>query len=81
MCQVNVFQAKTELSRLIALLENGSEEEIIIARNGTPVARLVRWNREETKNRIGAAKGFFRVPDDFNADDGAVASLFSGDKP
>jgi len=39
MAQVNVHEAKTQLSRLLARVEAG--EEIVIARNGEPVARLV----------------------------------------
>jgi antitoxin (DNA-binding transcriptional repressor) of toxin-antitoxin stability system len=78
MCQVNVFQAKTELSRLISALENGEEEEIVIARNGKPVARLLRWSAKASKKRVGVAKGIFSVPEDFGADDAAIAALFSG---
>ena len=40
MVTVNVHEAKTNLSRLLKQVEAG--EEVIIARNGTPVARLVR---------------------------------------
>ena len=40
MKQVNVHEAKTHLSRLLARVEKG--EEITIARSGKPVARLVR---------------------------------------
>ena len=40
MVTVNVHEAKTSLSRLLAKVEAG--EEVVIARNGTPVARLVR---------------------------------------
>ena len=39
MSTVNVHQAKTHLSRLLVRVEAG--EEIVIARNGKPVARLV----------------------------------------
>ncbi len=39
MTVVNVHQAKTHLSRLLAQVEDG--EEVVIARNGAPVARLV----------------------------------------
>ncbi|MCY4254793.1 MAG: type II toxin-antitoxin system prevent-host-death family antitoxin [Gammaproteobacteria bacterium] len=39
MSVVNVHQAKTHLSRLLMQVEGG--EEVVIARNGTPVARLV----------------------------------------
>ena len=39
MVQVNIREAKTQLSRLLKLVEAG--EEVVIARNGVPVARLV----------------------------------------
>ncbi len=38
---VNMHEAKTGLSKLVAEIESGAEQEIIIARNGKPVARLV----------------------------------------
>ncbi len=78
MCQVNVFQAKTELSRLLVMLEDRAEDEIIIARNGKPVARMVRWEQSPVEKRIGIARGLFSVPDDIDADNPVVASLFSG---
>lgn len=78
MCQVNVLEAKTGFSRLLAMLEDEEEDEIVIARNGRPVARLVRWTGPDHGSRIGAAKGAFTVPDDFAADDGAIAALFTG---
>ena len=40
MVTVNVHEAKTNLSRLLAQVEAG--EDVVIARNGKPVARLVR---------------------------------------
>lgn len=79
MCQVNVFQAKTEFSKLIAMLESGTEDEIVVARNGRPVARLVRWTEAEPKRRIGVAKGLFTVPSDFDAADERITELFEGD--
>ena len=39
--QVNIFDAKTDLSKLIKMLENKEEESITIARNGRPVAKLI----------------------------------------
>jgi len=77
MCQVNVFKAKTDFSRLIALLENSEEEEIVIARNGKPVARLLPWIGFNAEKRIGAAKGLFTLPDDFDADGELIATLFN----
>jgi len=79
MCQVNVLEAKTGFSRLLSLLESEEEDEIVIARNGRPVARLVRWESQPAEARIGAAKGLFAVPEDFDADDVAITSLFSGE--
>lgn len=78
MRQVNIFKAKTELSKLIALLENEAEDEIVIARNGKPVARILPWVGKNADKRIGVAKGLFVVPEDFDALDEAVGSLFSG---
>lgn len=40
---VNIHEAKTQLSRLIALVEAG--EEVVIARHGTPVAKLERFEK------------------------------------
>ncbi len=53
---VNVHEAKTQLSRLLDLLEQG--EEVVIARHGHPVARLVRAT-PNTKPKLGAMKGEF----------------------
>lgn len=59
-----MHEAKTQLSRLVARVEHG--EEIIIARSGKPVAKLVAL-REELKPRPwGTMKGMFEVPDDFD---------------
>ena len=57
---VNVHQAKTHLSRLLERVAAG--EEVVIARAGNPVARLVPIQREEPRNP-GLVKG--RVTDAF----------------
>ena len=57
---VNVHQAKTQLSRLLALAEDG--EEVVIARRGAPVVRLVACN-PKGKRRFGAMKGKIVVED------------------
>ena len=54
MVMVNVHEAKTHLSRLLARVEAG--EEVTIARNGKPVARLVRYT-ERGKRQFGSMKG------------------------
>ena len=62
MAVVNVHEAKTHLSRLLAQVEAG--EEVIIARNGKPVARLVSVQRRG-KRQFGAMKGRIRLDDSF----------------
>jgi antitoxin (DNA-binding transcriptional repressor) of toxin-antitoxin stability system len=75
MPQVNIFQAKTELSKLISALENGSDDEFIIARNGKPVAKLLKWEEKIAASRIGVAKGKLRMPGDFDADNNLPDNL------
>lgn len=64
MKQMNIHQAKTELSKLVERAEAG--EEIVIARAGKPVARLVPLNRARGRRQLGLLDGKFRIPDDFN---------------
>lgn len=75
---INMLQAKSSLSRLVEAVEQGEEREIIIARNGRPVARLVPLESEPAGKRIGVAKGKFKVPDDIDAHNEDVARLFLG---
>jgi prevent-host-death family protein len=62
--EVNVHQAKTQLSQLLRRVEAG--EEIIISRSGTPVARLVPVD-QPPRRLLGLDQGLFVVPDDFDA--------------
>ncbi len=75
---VNMAEAKTNLSRLVVAVECGQETEIIIARNGRAVARLVAIATCPVAWRIGMAKGRFTVPDTIDGDDATIAALFSG---
>ncbi len=54
--QVNIFDAKTDLSKLIKMLENQEEESITIARNGKPVAKLIPYEKEKESRKLGIAK-------------------------
>jgi antitoxin (DNA-binding transcriptional repressor) of toxin-antitoxin stability system len=75
---VNMLEAKSSLSRLVEDVELGREKEIIIARGGRPVARLVPLaSAEPVEKRIGVAKGVFEVPDDIDAHNDEVAALFN----
>ncbi|MBQ6781333.1 MAG: hypothetical protein IJP62_08890 [Treponema sp.] len=57
MCQMNVLEAKTHFSKIIAMLENHEEEEVIVARAGKPVVRIVLMPE---KNDISKRLGMFR---------------------
>jgi prevent-host-death family protein len=65
MTEVNVHEAKTHLSRLLARVEAG--EEVLISRAGRPVARLVAARRSPGKRRAGRFVGKGRIAADFNA--------------
>ena len=80
MSQVNMHDAKTRLSKLVHDLESGREDEITIARNGKPVARLVRAEDSGAAGRrIGVAKGAFRLPEQTEELDREVAALFAAE--
>lgn len=75
---VNVFEAKSTLSRLVEAVESGAVPEIVIARNGKPAARIVPIAPQPAGQRIGVAKGRFRIPDPDPAEDAAIRRLFEG---
>ncbi len=66
---VNIYDAKTNLSKLLADVERG--EEVLIGRAGEPIARLSPI--EKSRREIGFAEGLIVVPDDF--DDTPVAII------
>jgi prevent-host-death family protein len=74
MRQVNVHEAKTQLSRLLQEMEDG--EEIVIARNGEPVAKLVRTEEERKPREPGWAKGRIEMLDGFDEYDEQIARDF-----
>ena len=57
MAKVNIYEAKTNLSKYIEMLEKGKEEEIIITRYDKKVARIILYKSSNKKKRLGAAKG------------------------
>lgn len=64
MTTVNVREAKTHLSQLLAQVESG--EDVIIARAGRPVARLTRFKPTGRKRVFGRDRGKLDVPADFD---------------
>lgn len=71
--QVNIHEAKTHLSKLLERAALG--EEVVIAKAGTPVAKLVPVHQPK-KRIFGSAKGEFTVADDFNEADAEIEKRF-----
>jgi prevent-host-death family protein len=65
MSTVNIYEAKTQLSKLVDRAASG--KDVIIARSGKPVARLTALASPVRKVRFGMFKGRVRVADDFDA--------------
>jgi prevent-host-death family protein len=72
--EVNIHEAKTHLSKLLERVAIG--EEVIIAKAGTPVAKLVPVSSAKREFRFGCAKGEFVVPDDFDEANAEIEQLF-----
>jgi prevent-host-death family protein len=71
---VNIHQAKTHLSRLVERVEAG--EEVVIARAGRPVARLVPFRSRTSPRTPGLWRGRVRLAPDFDAPDDQLIDAF-----
>ncbi len=74
---VNVYEAKTHLSRLLEQVEGG--EEIVVARSGRPVARLVPYRQGDQPRRLGLLAGKVRIDPGFDEYDEQIAAMFESD--
>ena len=75
--EVNVHQAKTHLSKLLRRTMEG--EEIVIARAGVPIARLVSVALNQPQRPLDLDRGLYEVPADFDAPlPASVIALFEG---
>ncbi len=77
MRQVNIHEAKTHLSRLVE--EVAAVEEIVIAKAGRPIAKLVPLASEIEPRRLGSLRGIIWLADNFDAPlpETVLASLFA----
>ena len=71
---VNTHEAKSRLSELIREAEQGTE--VIVARNGQPVARIVAWNAAHPRRTPGAWSGQVVYGDDLVGSDSDVIAMF-----
>ncbi len=62
--QVNIHDAKTQLSALLTRVEAG--EEVVISRANKPIARLVPYTQPKAPRRLGEAKGLIEIKPDFD---------------
>lgn len=76
--EVNIAEAKTDFSKLVRLVENGSEDVIWICRYNKPVAKLTKASSAPTANRIGIAKGKLQSPKDLDMDNDQIEEMFGG---
>ena len=65
MSVVNIYDAKTQLSKLVEQAAAGTD--VVIARGGKPVARLTRLNAPKRKLKFGVLKGKIKIAADFDA--------------
>lgn len=78
--RVNMHDAKTHLSRLVAAVESGETDEVEIARAGQVVARIVA-PRARPVRRPGQWAGRVRLRDDFDQLPDDLAAAFRGECP
>jgi antitoxin (DNA-binding transcriptional repressor) of toxin-antitoxin stability system len=78
--QVNMLEAKTQLSRIIAAIADGDMDEVIIARDGEPAARIVPLEKKKGGIILGLAAGKYPPlsVEDFDAYSDEMAELFVG---
>ncbi len=65
MTTINIYEAKTQLSKLVERAAAG--KDVIIARGGKPIARLTQLQAPPRKIRFGLLKGKIKVAKDFDA--------------
>lgn len=72
--QVNIHEAKTQFSKLLARVSDG--EEIIIARNGKPIARLAPLSSEPKERPLGVFRDQIWMAPDFDETPEEIINLF-----
>ena len=64
MIQMNIQEARTNLSELIDKVVNG--EQVVIARSNKPLVKLIPIEELKGKRKLGTAKGKIKILEDFN---------------
>lgn len=71
--KINIHEAKTHLSRLVEDVANGNE--VLIAKGGRAMARLVPLGRDDSPRKVGLLKGRLRIADEFDRSLEALTAL------
>ncbi len=74
---VNVYEAKTRLSQLLDLAASG--EEVIIARAGRPMAKLIPYQIQHKSRKAGCWKGKVKIAKDFDELPADISRAFRGE--
>ena len=78
MQMANIHEAKTNLSKLIEKVEKGNE--VIIAKAGKPVAKLVAYKPKKELRKPGIWKGKVWISPDFDEEDEEINKMFYGEE-
>ena len=76
MTMVNMHQAKTELSKLVKMLEDKEEDCILLCRNGKPVAKIIPYERKKHTAGLTRKDYIPMTQDEFDALNDEIAEMF-----
>lgn len=79
MTQFNMYEAKTNLSKISKLLEEKKEDVVIISRNGKPILKVTLYEDVGREKLFGCGKGMFKIPknfDDIDISDDFIGEIF-----
>ena len=74
MTQANIYEAKTQLSKLIQKAIDG--EEVVIAKSGKPLVKLVPVDSDRSSIIFGLMEGQIEIADDFNEFGPELSEMF-----
>lgn len=75
---VNIYQAKTQLSQLVQMVQQG--QDVVIAKAGKPVVRVVPFELKVQPRKPGLWKNKIKIKADFDKEDKQINQLFHGPK-